>query len=103
MYGAQVVGLDQPRPLERRPPLCVVPVHTFHYSATTPGRWKKAGKTRPDESLAVEHKVTGSIPERVVRFSSLQSRDNDCLQYVYSDAFCVCDLIVCKWQLILIV
>ena len=37
--GAWVIGLGQARSLEKGPPLRGVPMHTFHHSATTPGRW----------------------------------------------------------------
>ena len=37
--GAWVDGLGQARSLEKGLPLRGVPMHTFHHSATTPGRW----------------------------------------------------------------
>ena len=52
----------------------------------------------------VERKIAGSIPERASRFSLLQSRHNDCFY-----AICLfwwwllCNLVIRKWQLILIV
>ena len=52
--GAQVVGLVQPRPLERWPPLQGVPVQTFHHSATTPVPWKMS----EDEARRVTPRCT---------------------------------------------
>ena len=37
--GAKVVGLVQPGPQERQPPLFGVPVQPFYHSANTRGRW----------------------------------------------------------------
>ena len=85
---AQGVGLIQPRPLERRPPLsegtCVYIPPNSHYTRALKSRKNEArGVARQKD---VERKVAGSIPERADRFSRLQSRDNCSMERAYSVA-----------------
>ena len=72
--GVQVVGLVQPGPQERQPPLFGVPVQPFYHSANTRGRlicWI-------NEASRVACQGCGFDSMRGRRLFFLQSHDNVC-------------------------
>ena len=93
--GAWVIGLGQARSLEKGPPLRGVPMHTFHHSATTPGRWI----CRKNEARRVACGAQGR------GFGSPRGRCLFCLQSRYNvmPIMCLMRSNHCKkWQVYLI-